>query len=126
MSKSNRRNACLGSGLFAAILLALIMGMTSSCATRITEKELRSVAGQRSGDTLGMVYYQGRKKGYDYFKVRGNVGSKTYCVSVPNGIVETAIPYSSEPNKWDACAPGFLRFPPPDPRSIWLLEGVSD
>ncbi len=58
-----------------------------------------------SGDTLGMAYYKGRELGYDYFRVQRNMGHGDYRIAVPNGVVKTPMPYTSNPRSWRVCGP---------------------
>ncbi|HUU42137.1 MAG TPA: hypothetical protein VMX57_00070, partial [Planctomycetota bacterium] len=71
----------------------------------VAEAEMRQAARAVTGDTLGQVYYMGRKDGFDYFLVGGNVLEETYRVPVPNGITKVPMPYATDTQQWILCGP---------------------
>ncbi len=47
------------------ILVVSILALLTGCVSTVSETELRESARSTQGDTIGMVYYKGRKSGYD-------------------------------------------------------------
>jgi len=90
------------------LIITLACILVAGCSTVETESTLHSAAASAACDTLGMVYYKGRKKGYDYFRVQWNIGSKTYRLPVPNTVTEKPMPYTSKRDKWIVCGPHSL------------------
>lgn len=77
--------------LLVCICLLGVVG----CAVAVSEAELREQAKHAEGDTLGQVYYLGRKDGYDYFRIQWNVGDSRYRIAAPNDVVREPQPMSA-------------------------------
>jgi hypothetical protein len=91
------------------IIVILISLLITGCVSSVvTESELHQIAGRASCDTLGLVYYQGRKKGYDYFRVQWNVGTTRYRLTIPNAVTQEPMPYTSKRDDWVVCGPHSL------------------
>lgn len=86
-------------------IISFIILCLTSCTSTVTESIIREEVKSTKYDTLGIIYYKGRKEGYDYFQAEWNVGSKAYRVKVPNNIVKKPMNYTSVKSKWIVCGP---------------------
>jgi len=82
------------------LMCLLFVVCVAGCTRTMTEQQLRAIARSTGGDTMGAVYYKGRKGGYDYFYVQWNVGSRTYRIPDRNWIVRIPMPYTSRTAEW--------------------------
>ena len=102
-------NASADAPVASAQISSAVPGYLVYRATRtthtVTEPEMRQAARAVRGDTLGRVYYMGRKGGFDHFFVGGNVLTETYRVRVPNGITKAPVPYVKDTEQWVRCGP---------------------
>ena len=85
--------------ILVAAALACLTGLvfTLGCARTMTTTELREASNTTAIDTLGSIYYLGRKGGHDYFRLQWNVGSQRVKVAFPNDVVPEPFPYGGTP-----------------------------
>ena len=74
--------------------------LCGGCSTTYSRAELSEVIATTNRDTLGSVYYKGRKDGFDYFKARWNVGSKNIRVAISETPITKPFDYTTDENKW--------------------------
>ncbi len=74
--------------------------LCGGCSTTHTRTELDEVIATTNRDTLGSVYYKGRKDGFDYFKARWNVGSKNMRVAISESPITKPIDYTTDESEW--------------------------
>ena len=99
----------------AGIVLFIGVGFLLSaagCAKTCTADEFRELVATTNRDTLGSVYYQGRKGSYDYFQLRWNLGRKTVRLNFSDSPIRKPFHYSSDESLWRA-------------ESFMHLEGVE-
>jgi len=86
--------------------------MATGCANRLTKAEFYSKCGQTvnyNNTITGNVFYQGTKKGYDYFLCSPFLGFSDQ-VAVAEGEVSLArerFPFSRKSKDWLVCFPDY-------------------
>ena len=89
--------------------LATILTLaTAGCAfmlsgvysTTHSRAEFNEIVATTNIDTLGSVYYKGRKNGFDYFKARWNVGSKNMRVAICESPITKPFDYTTDEKEW--------------------------
>ncbi|MBK1853734.1 hypothetical protein [Oceaniferula flava] len=96
--------------LFLALGGAAVVGATAiglsflagGCSTIYSRAEFEEVVATTNRDTLGSVYYKGRKEGYDYFKANWNVGSKNLRIAIDQSPITDAFAYTRDETRWRA------------------------
>ena len=76
--------------------------LCGGCSSTHSRTEFDEVIATTNRDTLGSVYYKGRKDGFDYFRARWNVGSKNMRVAISESPVTKSFDYTRDEGEWRA------------------------
>ena len=90
--------------IIKSLLVILILSSTA-CVTKLSEKELRQkvVESKANKDS---VFYLGRKKQHDYFRVpTKKIGYDYFRIPVPNAVVKKIMAHTPDGRKWIRCGP---------------------
>lgn len=86
--------------IFSLALLAV------GCTSTITQQQLSTIVTTRAAHSEIGVHYQGRKKGYDYFRAPySRIGYWDYRIPDSNTVVRQIMPYTPDGRKWILCGP---------------------
>lgn len=92
----------ISSAAIAALITCSVLFLSGGCSTTHSRAEFHEVVATANRDTLGSVYYKGRKEGFDYFKARWNVGSKNMRVAISESPITKPFDYTTDENVWRA------------------------
>ncbi|MEJ6646514.1 MAG: hypothetical protein QNL24_04240 [Akkermansiaceae bacterium] len=101
-------------------LSATILFLTDSCTPTYSRAEFETAVSETTIDTLGTVYYKGRKGGFDYFRTRKNLGGESLRLPISESLITKPFDYRFQKKNWrSAC---FMHLTGPELQKAILLE----
>lgn len=82
------------------LFISSVVLITDSCTPTYSRAEFEASVAETTRDTLGAVYYKGRKEGYDYFETRKNLGGDQFRLPISDSPISRPFDYSIFRGNW--------------------------
>lgn len=100
MKRVLKKTFAISGAVIVAVLSTGMCLLGGGCSTTHSRTEFDEIVATTNRDTLGAVYYKGRKNGYDYFKARWNIGSKNMRVAISESPITKPFGYTLNEEAW--------------------------